>query len=763
MKRLSILLLLLLTLVLSSCMASEPAVTESYTTTQAFVSDSNLPGESTSPASAESTPQEDLVAIRFITYQQDAESGEYIQTAEDTKNILKGSALNLDVTAPDHYEIDLEKSRLSLEIAQEGDTLSVYFKCKTYEVKFTGGESDVIVTLRCGQTPTPPVLTRYGYAFKGFDQEIAPIYQNTVYTAEWELNLHTVTLYTADGSSIESEDFIEEQGYFTKTFSVFDHFTLPTPQNPAYAFITWNTAPDRSGEDVTEISQDTNHDLTLYAIYDVTLYEISFVEENGVPYPSYYLPYGKSVTAPQIPPENQIAGYGLTWYEDENGTKPYHFSTMPQKNITLYGKWEADTGTGFLAWNLDDIESETIDSRDELRAFIDYIHFYNITESVRIEVTYADRNTVLQDFADIGTIGDFRANGALSYGAGELSSYRHENVKCYLELKVSRNYRDTEATLSAEPTDETTYPYVFEKIVPRGDSYTDFYIDKLPFSLAVTTTNQLHYVVEHGYRPIPEAGSSAERIYLAAKKLLNEILPLDATDYEKVELIYLYLVQNVQYDDRAVQIALTPGALWSDYDAFFLEGVFDHQKAVCDGIAKAFSLLCSIEGIPCVEVVGNSHAWNRVKINNVWYVSDPTHGNLHIANKNFSITDFNQFLMSDQQKEKLGYASESYPLIKAETDYNYYQNKTFTYNGKTYDHVIESTNELTAFLGYIIALQGDLDGYTVDISYTVRFTSLSTSYQSAVRSLNRSGISCPYRITVIDTDTNSSYKILFTK
>ena len=757
MKRLSFLLLLLFTLVLSSCMANEPAVTESRTTTATLVS------ESTSSSPIESTPQEDLVAISVITYQQDSESGEYVKTNEETRRILKGRALNLDIAAPDHYEIDLERSRLSLESANEGDSLTVYFKCKTYEVKFTNGESNTIQTLRAGQTPTPPEFSRYGYTLTGFDKPLEPIYQNTVYTAEWELNLYTVTLYTADGSSIENEDFIEGQGFFTKTFSVFDHFTLPTPQNSAYAFLAWNTEPDRSGEDVTEITKDTSHNLALYAIYDVTLYEIAFVEENSVPYPSYYLPYGTPVTAPKIHPENQIAGYGLTWYEDEDGTKPYHFSTMPQKNITLYGKWEIDTDTGFLSWNLDDIESETIDSREELAAFIDYVHFYNFTEAVSIEVTYDTYQNVIDDIAEIGMLGDFRANGAISYGAGEKTSYRHKNAKCYVEIKVARSYRDSEATLSTEPTSEKALAYLTEPIIPRGNAYTDFYIDRLPNSIAVTTTNQLHYVVEHGYRPIPEQGSSAERIYLAAKHLLNEILPLDATDYEKVELIFLYLVQNVQYDDRAVQIAMTPGALWSDYDAFFLEGVFDHQKAVCDGIAKAFSLLCNIEGIPCVEVVGNSHAWNRVKINNVWYVSDPTHGNLHIANKDYSITDFNQFLMSDQQKAKLDYTSESYPRIKAETDYNYYQNKTFTYNGKTYDYVIESTNELAIFLSHIITMQGNLDGCTVDISYTVWFTSLSSAYQSAVRTLNRNGISCPYRITVIDTDNNSSYKIIFTK
>ncbi|MBO7739913.1 MAG: InlB B-repeat-containing protein, partial [Clostridia bacterium] len=729
-KYISLLLLLVAALLLSACGQTTPISTEN-SEISAYVSESQAPETS-------AAPEDHYVDVPIIIYKQDPESGEYIQTEEDTYSAQEGGFLDLSVTAPEHYEFDQEKTRLFLDDIREGDSIVIYFKCKTVEVKFTDGENNTAQTLRAGQTPTPPAFSRYGYTLTGFDKPIAPVYEDTLFTAVWEVTEYTLTLYTAEGSRIDSEGFAEEAGHFTKRFSVFDSFTLPTPQNDSYHFLAWNTEADRSGKDYTEISKDTSGDITLYAIYDVTLYEIAFREENGVSYPSYYLPYGTPVTAPSLLPENRIAGYGLTWYEDESGTKPYHFTTMPRKNITLYGKWERDTGTGFLAWDLDNLENETIDSREELLAFIDYVHFYDITDSVRIEVTYADRKTILSEISDTGMLGDFRANGALGYGAGESASYRHENAKCYIEIKVSRSYRETEATLTTEPTSETACTYLFETVIPRGNSYTDFYIDRLRDGIAVTTTNQLHYVAEHGYRPIPEEGSPAERVYLAAKKVLNEILPEDASDLKKAELIFLYLVQNVQYDDRAVQVAETPGAVWSDYDAFFLEGVFDNQKAVCDGIAKAYSLLCNIEGIPCVEVVGNSHAWNRVKINNVWYVADPTHGNLHISNKNFSLADFAHFLMSDKEKEAIGYESVSYPEIKATESYDYFANKTYTYSGYSFDYVIESSDELAILLAHLLTLREDLDGCSIDLSYSSWFTSLSTAFQSAVRTLNRS-------------------------
>ncbi|MBQ4120790.1 MAG: InlB B-repeat-containing protein [Clostridia bacterium] len=757
-KYIPLLLLLVAALLLAACKETLPAVSEN-SETSAYVSISKTPETSSTPT----TPEEHYVNVPIITYKQDPESGEYVKTEESTYTAPEGGFLDLSIAAPEHYEIDREKTRLFLDDIKEGDSIVVYFKCKTVEVTFTDGENTATQTLRAGQTPTPPSFSRYGYSLTGFDKPVEPVYQDTLYTAVWELAQYTLTLYTAEGSSIESDGFEEQQGCFIKYFSVFDSFTLPSPQNERYHFLAWNTKADRSGKDYTEISKDTNSNIVLYAIYDVTLYEIAFQEENGISYPSYYLPYGTPVTAPEILPENQMAGFGLTWYEDKNGTKPYHFTTMPRNNIILYGKWEVDTGTGFLSWDLDNMENETIDSKEELAAFIDYVHFYNFTESVSIEVTYDTYQNVIADIGEIGMLGDFRANGALGYGAGEKTSYRHENAKCYVEIKVSKSYRESEATLSTEPTSEKAYTYLTEAIIPRGDAYTDFYIDRLQESIAVTTSNQLHYVAEHGYRPIPEQGSPAERIYLAAKKLLNAILPKDATDLEKAELIYLYLVQNVQYDDRAVQISETPGAVWSDYDAFFLEGVFDHKKAVCDGIAKAFSLLCNMEGIPCVEVVGNTHAWNRVKINNIWYVADPTHGNLHIANKDFSITDFSHFLMSDREKASLGYASESYPLIKANENYNYFANKTFTYNGYTFDYRIENSDELAILLAHLLTLKDDLDGCSIDLSYSSWFTSLSMAYQSALLTLNRSGIDFPYRATVIDPSFGTAYKIVFTR
>lgn len=63
-------------------------------------------------------------------------------------------------------------------------------------------------------------------------------------------------------------------------------------------------------------------------------------------------------------------------------------------------------------------------------------------------------------------------------------------------------------------------------------------------------------------------------------------------------------------------------------DAYESYGALVNGKAVCEGYAKAFKLLCDRAGIPCVLVGGKAnggdHMWNYVMIGNTWYLVDLT-------------------------------------------------------------------------------------------------------------------------------------------
>ncbi len=175
----------------------------------------------------------------------------------------------------------------------------------------------------------------------------------------------------------------------------------------------------------------------------------------------------------------------------------------------------------------------------------------------------------------------------------------------------------------------------------RPDNYV-FPIDRLSNTSSVRYSDELYLAAEHNTRPIPVAGSAADTIYKMAKSVLRQIVTDDMTDAQKAHAIYDWIMWQVTYDTEAAEITKDGEA----YSAYYLEGVFGdgktpiggkvyHPYAVCDGMSKAYSLMCNIEGIPCVRVSGmageskddaGGHAWNKVCLDGEWYLVDCTWG-----------------------------------------------------------------------------------------------------------------------------------------
>lgn len=105
------------------------------------------------------------------------------------------------------------------------------------------------------------------------------------------------------------------------------------------------------------------------------------------------------------------------------------------------------------------------------------------------------------------------------------------------------------------------------------------------------------------------------------QNVVNEVnaeITQNASDYDKVKMIYTYLIDHTEYEA-------------SDDDQN-IAGVFWKKKAVCAGYARAVQYLLEQLGIPCIYVEGSArdsdegHAWNIVKINGQYYYVDATNG-----------------------------------------------------------------------------------------------------------------------------------------
>lgn len=236
---------------------------------------------------------------------------------------------------------------------------------------------------------------------------------------------------------------------------------------------------------------------------------------------------------------------------------------------------------------------------------------------------------------------------------------------------------------------------------------------------AVRSEEELLNAAMKKRKPRFTLGSSLRPLYNLAIETLNTIISEGMSDFEKVHAIYDFLVYYIDYDFELYELyQQDKSKVLGTENAFKLDGVFCDRKAVCDGISKAFSLMCSIELIPNVRVVGmkngEPHAWNKVRLGGKWYLVDATWGNYAVRcheEDGDSIAEYltHAFLLiadDDTYEEEKIYSANLYKLeeVSAEKGYGFYEKSRipgYLVQGQPQDFVIESREEFIAFLEFL--------------------------------------------------------------
>lgn len=285
---------------------------------------------------------------------------------------------------------------------------------------------------------------------------------------------------------------------------------------------------------------------------------------------------------------------------------------------------------------------------------------------------------------------------------------------------------------------------VYTKV--RTDDFNNFKINSVKNTAEVSDSEQLYQAVAAGYRPVPLSGSVAEKIYGKAKDVLRNIADDGMSDTDKIHAIFDWLVNNVIYDQALLELE-GQGASLVRYNGFYLEGVFNNGRAVCDGISKAFVLLARIEGVECIRVTGNSvntvklikHAWNKVKIDGEWYVVDATSGStvLHMrGEQGANVTSLeimnHSFFMITDERMSLFYAEDG-ESPEAVGEYNWFKTQYFTYGGETYDYQIENVEELKAALLYFLSIDSE---ETRIIDFVISYTNDRETVEQTLRKVS---------------------------
>ncbi|NCC88285.1 MAG: hypothetical protein EOM05_10570, partial [Clostridia bacterium] len=191
-----------------------------------------------------------------------------------------------------------------------------------------------------------------------------------------------------------------------------------------------------------------------------------------------------------------------------------------------------------------------------------------------------------------------------------------------------RNYSASLAYLF-ENSEDYDIAYVTKENESRENSTFDILSNEENVGVKVYNTEQLFMVVQSGEKPLFEDEDSVvKRVWDNALDVLREINNSDdLTDYEKALNIYRYICGDIVYDYVTYEFMYIKNDFsienYGNFSCFYLEGVFydfdglTTHYAVCDGLSKAYSLLCNIEGINCVKVNGSveggNHAWNRIE------------------------------------------------------------------------------------------------------------------------------------------------------
>lgn len=150
-----------------------------------------------------------------------------------------------------------------------------------------------------------------------------------------------------------------------------------------------------------------------------------------------------------------------------------------------------------------------------------------------------------------------------------------------------------------------------------NDEINMFYIDpKIQYSIQSSTRTVASAVIiyKHGTAEITRMEDAVEE---EVNKILEGVTP-DMSQYDIVKYFHDYICENVVYDDKAD-------------NCNNIYGAFVNKRALCQGMAKAFSYLCGKVGIETLTVTGDAdgiaHMWNMVKIGGEWYHIDPTYDN----------------------------------------------------------------------------------------------------------------------------------------
>lgn len=235
------------------------------------------------------------------------------------------------------------------------------------------------------------------------------------------------------------------------------------------------------------------------------------------------------------------------------------------------------------------------------------------------------------------------------------------------------------------PIDETITPDQLKETYSLAKNL-NYYSVNAPMSFTYSYYSQSG-IITSVKLDLPFSKSVGDSKTAALKSKVNSIkagIP-KTSDYDKIKYIHDYIINNCRYNYNAVSNSDAYPTAFTAYGAL-VEG-----SAVCEGYAKAFSLLCNEVGVDALLIIGTGggepHMWNMVKCNGQWYHMDVTWDDAPINGKeSLGYVYFNVTTAQIKTDHVIENSSLNVPVASA-TAMNYYY-----YNGLVASNYAQAVN-----------------------------------------------------------------------
>jgi len=182
-----------------------------------------------------------------------------------------------------------------------------------------------------GSAIVAPVVTRTGYTFKGWTPAVAATVpdNDVAYTAQWEINRHTVTL-VLNGGEGEGSVVVD---YGTKVADI------AVPTLTGHMFDGWFTAAD--GGELVDVETLVTGDMSLYAHWTANEHLVTFDVNGGgavLADKTRTVKHGEPVGELPTPARSGYAFNG--WYTASTGGTKISKSTKVMADTKFYAHWD---------------------------------------------------------------------------------------------------------------------------------------------------------------------------------------------------------------------------------------------------------------------------------------------------------------------------------------------------------------------------------------------------------------------------------------